>query len=258
MEEIERCWCAVGDTGDAAWREMRERATLGATTLRFDAERTLDDRLFDTDEGGLGQVGLTLRLRSTPGAAWVTVKGPSIATADGTLTRPEWEASADRQSLVQALARVADWGGPTLALGVEPADAAAGSDVGRLTRELAALGLHPRHRRRTRRLTRAVHLPAGPRVAELAVDEVEFATDAGAIVHREVELELARAGAREGFETAGAVIEGEGRLRPWPVSKTALGKALALLAAGGRLGSGALERGRLTSAGYDLLARSIG
>ncbi|MEO0649638.1 MAG: CYTH domain-containing protein [Planctomycetota bacterium] len=259
MEEIERSWCAVGGEGVAAWEEMRNRPSLGANGIRVGAERTFLDRIYDSGSGELGRRGITLRARTWEGGGSITVKGRSHRDVNGTLTRQEWEEPASAAAALVALTRVHDLGGPqALAAGIGTREARGFGERWDPTDFFALFGLHEAHIRLTDRLARPVIDEAGAALAELAVDLVRYPFPDVVVCHLEVELELAPGADRRTFDGAAAEIDRARSLRPWPHSKTALGKALARLAERGGLADLLVDGHRLSPEAYDRLDDDLG
>lgn len=254
-EELEHCW-RVRPEGDARTVELLAGLELLAgARLEAPTRHRLEDRVLDDASGSLRAVGATLRLRVADGRPLLTVKGPTQTDGSGAMRRFEWEHVWGVGVLDQALERLAS-------LGAHPRATSAGPRDAEPLAALGASGLEVIHGRCTERVLRRLRTPAGDPLGELAIDRVEYrvAGLAAALLHREVELEIAPGADPGAFGAATRALEavgGEDLIR-WPHSKTALGAALERLAIGPRgaelLGHG----GQLRDAAYRVLADEIG
>jgi adenylate cyclase class 2 len=81
----------------------KARRSLAGLGARLKRERHLEDNLlFDDERGALLSAGSVLRLRRTPGAAFLTFKGPRTVAA-GMRSRPELETTVGHADVLQAI-----------------------------------------------------------------------------------------------------------------------------------------------------------
>ena len=120
---------------------------------------------------------------------------------------------------------------------------------------LLAAGLSRVQERETHRRLRHAAGGVGAPVAELAVDEVTFHLDAGAIRHHEVEIEAKASGGADYLPLAAAELRASfpSALAPWRPGKLATGFAIARLLASPE-GAGMVADGHLIPAAYPRLA----
>jgi len=222
---------------------------IAGLELRPRPDEAIRDRYFDTPDGRLGAREVALRVREVDGRTLLALKGPT-GPGEGGEGRDELEEDwlgRAWETLRSELGR--DVALPAVAPADDPVEA------------LRLAGLELVQERHTARRVRDVVPPGGGRrLAELAVDTVDFRVAGQPVRHHEVEVE---AKAPEGAAAVPAVVEAlAGRfwpaLRPWPYGKLPTGKAVeALLAERGP--EGLLDDGgALLPAAYDAVAERLG
>jgi inorganic triphosphatase YgiF len=209
------------------------------------------DTYLDTPGADLAGRGIALRVRTVDGAALLTCKAELRRTAAGA-ERMEleeaWSLGALERILGELGARGVALPGPVGA-GTHPLET------------LLGMGLEPVQDRATERLPRDVVPDDGATdpVAELAVDAVVYLLPGRPVRLHEAEVEAKGAG---DLATVAAVAE---RLRerfpaelcPWPHGKLATGRALAALAAAGRLDGLLDPDGTLRPLAYQVLGAQL-
>jgi hypothetical protein len=249
--EIEIALVIVGREPGGVANEVAALESLGGVKLEAAPTRRIRDVYFDAADERLHRAGLALRLREVDGEPWVTVKGQERRRADGTVERLEIEGPWSPAVLHRVLEVLRSHG---CFHGVRPPQSASVSPLD----GIRSLGLTVIQDRTTRRRPRRIlggRGQAGP-IGELAIDEVEYEVGGQLVRIHEIELE-ARSEAGEAMvgALAGALVEAfSPRLRRWPHSKLATGRALEQLATeqvlDGVIGPGA----DVLPAGWDLLA----
>jgi len=240
----------VGESRSALFEELAASRTLADLSLGPFEERRLADEYYDLPGGVLAARDCALRLRSqVTGDASdlrLTLKGPAAERTASAVAREELEEPWSPAFFARVRERLSELG---VAL-----PAGSGEDPrGRLV----SCGLASVQRRETTRLASELSGTAGP-VAELVLDRVEYGAGGLTVLHREVEIEALGGLGVEELEGLAARLSAEhpGRLRPWPWSKTRLGRALEELQAAGELGllssTGELEDGAYDRVGARL------
>lgn len=228
----------------------------GLADYRFvpHAPQPIRDRYLDTADRALAARHLALRIRTIGTVQWLTVKGPSAPTPWGGAERLELETPWSAETLSAALDALRRAG---LALPFIPLHA-----VTAPLETMRRLGLHVVQDRETHRRPRGVVReaePAGPVLAELAVDAVVFRTDHREVRLYDVEIE---AKAPDGPAAAQSVTHALASryaeaLRRWPYGKLATGDVIERLLAEGTLHGLLAPDGALTPAAYDALERVL-
>ncbi len=234
----------VGEGRGALFEELAAARTLAGLTVGPFEERRLADEYFDLPDGVLAARDCALRLRSqVTGDASdlrLTLKGPASERTASAVAREELEESWSPAFFERVRERLCELG---VAL-----PAGSGDDP----REcLLGCGLASVQRRVTTRRASELSSPTGP-VAELVLDRVEYGAGGLTVLHREVEIEALGGLGVEELEGLATRLSAEhpGRLRPWPWSKTRLGRALEELQAAGELGP-LSQAGELEDGAYD-------
>ncbi|MCB9916001.1 MAG: CYTH domain-containing protein [Planctomycetes bacterium] len=244
--ELEACLAVVGPARAATCAALRALRSLAGRASAPSSARELEDAYYDTADGRLAAADMAVRLRSErAGGATrrlVTWKGPCEAQGATGVARAELEGPADAAHL----ARVAEAAGLALAASDAPEDA------------LAAAGLAVVQARRTERWAAPLVGADGATRAELALDLVEYRLGARVVRHAELELEARGATTLDELEHLAAALAAAhpGRLRAWPWSKTALGRALERLQEAGELDD-RVAGDELSDAGYDAVEAAL-
>jgi inorganic triphosphatase YgiF len=185
-----------------------------------------------------------LRVRSLNGRELLTVKGES-RIADGVITREELEVDWSPEGLDEVLEALGQ-------AGVSLGNVEAARECASAREAVEALGFVAGASRSNRR-TALTLMREGEVVAELDVDAVTFTVLEKPVRHYEVECEAK--GAVDANVLRAVLTELRARyagLRPWSVSKLALGEALEALAEEGRF-DGLLEGEHLRTDAYETI-----
>lgn len=225
--ERELALVAVSDAPDRVADQVAALSSLGPYRLDPRPEQRLRDRYLDTADGSLARRQLALRLRELDGAPLLTLKADAGGGGeDGAFERFELELPWSPAALAQVAAELARRGI------VLDARAAEGDEP---DLALRAAGLEIAQERETVRRPRDVRAQARrPVLAELAVDAVAFLLAGGRVRVVEVEVE-ARSDDADLSAIARLLEEVAPALEPWPTGKLALGRAIELGLAAGRL-----------------------
>jgi CYTH domain len=254
-QELEACLVVLGSARPELCLELGERESLGDLTLGALDHRALVDTYFDTGDGRLVSADMALRLRKqTRGGETrelLTWKGKSVHQGVSGVARTELEGPATREFLAEVFAQLR----------------AAGIDVDieskplsdEPTKWLAVAGFHPVQSRSTQRVASVLEDTLGNAVCELAIDTVRYDISGNLVIHRELELEALGATTLSKVEALAASLTSDypGELRPWPWSKTALGRALEALHQRGALFE-LIDEDELSATGYDAVGKSLG
>ncbi|MFT7671053.1 MAG: inorganic triphosphatase YgiF [Planctomycetota bacterium] len=251
--EIEAKLVVISTDREAVFSELREVSSFAGLAARPFSERFLTDRYFDLPNAQLASHGCALRLRRQAEGEVVrtimTFKGALRSETGLGTERAEIEAEWSAEIMLEIIAELREMGihvvDASLTANQTPRDA------------LAELGFSLIQQRQTKRLATDLDRGAGP-VAELALDHVTYGSGPVRIDHYELEVEaLGGTDATEVNRIATELLHGRpGDLRPWKLSKTAVGRALEELQAEDGLGE-VLTGNQLSSAGYDLLERRL-
>jgi inorganic triphosphatase YgiF len=222
--EVEAKLVAPGEAAADRARARLEAGGIAGVKLGRSAVRRYRDRYYDTADSRLARTGVALRLRAVAGKSTLGLKGRAVEVPGG-LSRLEIEGEWAPATLAAI--------GPHLPAGEFEFDPDPGVALSRA-------GFQVIQDREARRRS----WPAawsGRRCAEIALDEVDFETAAGAVRLVEVEVELLPgAGEELLLELVGALRAAAPELLPWRHSKLATGLAAAALAQGGGLQAGVL------------------
>jgi inorganic triphosphatase YgiF len=218
---------------------------LAGRALHDGGTLAIRDVYLDTPDGALRARRDSLRVRVQNGKPLLALKGPGRSVGLGVTERDEMETPWSAEAHARCLDILASRG---IALRrVAPvADPVA---------TLLAAGLSRVQERETHRRLRHAAGGVGAPVAELAVDEVTFHLDAGAIRHHEVEIEAKASGGADYLPLAAAELRASfpSALAPWRPGKLATGFAIARLLASPE-GAGMVADGHLIPAAYPRLA----
>jgi CYTH domain len=240
----------AGDPESVFNRLARLREVAPYVLLARRSDRIVD-RYFDTGEGALRKQGLALRLRTLKGKTSIGLKGPRRSTSTQTEDRREQELPFSPQAAQEV--------GRQAGLGRREARSDT-SDPDAVLEEL--LGLDRIQRRETTRLLRDVvdaRDPAGPVLAELALDRVRFEIGSREVRHFEIEIEAKRTGrgTKAAKEVAAELVKRyPEELAEWPYGKLPTGKAIEQLLADGKLAELGPD-GALTPRAYEQIRRYL-
>jgi inorganic triphosphatase YgiF len=248
---VELSLVIVSDDPERVRRRLARLRRIRKYELSPRGSEIIVDRYFDTRRADLRKQGVALRLRTAGRSTVIGIKGRRRAASTHTEDRLELERPFSHEAVVDIGRRVGLQG-----TSVKP-------DVRSPDRMLtAALGVRLIQRRETRRLLRKVHdssETAGPTLAELVVDRVEFQLEGEVVRHYEVEVEAKRTGrgTRATRELAAELAERyPAELVPWPYGKLATGRAIESLLRNNRFEK-APRDGALTARHYELIRRSL-
>lgn len=248
--EVEATLAVCSEEPEADFEELFGLERAGPYRLRWRGETVLRDVYLEARDGGLGERGLALRLRREGGAWSVTLKGDERRAPGGAVERTEVEGAWTEEGAAAVAAELERRG-----LDADGLRAAAGRPEP--VEAMRRRGFRVVQDRRTRRRRAGVSGPGGSDgdAAEIAADAVAYrAPGGGRVVHREVEVEAAPGAPAELPGRVAAELRERlgGRLRPWPHSKLATGRALA------EVDPPAGPAGALRPDAYDELERRIG
>jgi inorganic triphosphatase YgiF len=241
-DEVEGKLVITGPEVPAVYEAIGRLDAAGGYRVARREVEMLSDAYFDGPEQQLFVLGLALRVRSLNGRELLTMKGES-RVQDGVISRDELEVAWSPEGLDEVLETLSQ-------AGVWLVDIEAAREAPTARAAMEALGFVAGAARENRRV--ALTLARGDEVvAELDVDAVTMTVDGRVVRHYEVECEAKGAG---DAAVVKAVLDDlrsrhEG-LRPWSVSKLALGESLEALASEGRLAP-LLDGERLLPEAYD-------
>lgn len=251
--EIEARLLVCGPRRAELFEHIERSAEVGGLRVAPFERVHIEDTYFDVDAGTLAAIDCALRIRRQQRgdrkSTLLTFKGRATSGASHCVERLELEAPFGPQILADVMEELR-------ARGVSLADRVPQALDGRAA--LEELGFSPLQCRRTSRALALLCSGDDP-VAELTLDEVQYALGDVRVLHREVELEAC------GTTTAAQVLLLAEQLAgayatdltPWRWSKTALGRALESLQHAGQL-EPLLEGEQLTAAGYGRIERVLG
>lgn len=210
----------------------------------------LHDWYFDTPGRDLQTRRLPLRIRERDGARWIALKSARGARASGALEREEIELAWSPEGLGRILHELRRRG-----IVLPDPLREAGND--NPIRVMARLGLKIVQERTTERQARDVTAtpPPAARLAELAIDRVEYVFPARTARLYLVEVEVKGKGGERAVEAiANALLEQFGAgLRRWPYGKLASGREIGELLAAGALDGLVGRDGALTPRALEML-----
>ena len=254
MQELEACLAVLGGDRARLCSDLASAAELTGLVVGSPERRELVDTYYDSPDGRLVAADMALRSRRQAVAgAWrelLTWKGPGTSLGASGTARSELEGSATEELLGELLDAVRA-GGVQWSEG-EALPSSAGDPAGGPAAWFAKAGLVPVQSRATERTALMLSADGRGPVCELAIDQVTYELAAHRVVHRELELEAVGATELVEVEALAAQLASEhpSSLRPWPWSKTALGRALEVLEGAGELRA-LLSGEELDRAGYD-------
>jgi inorganic triphosphatase YgiF len=243
-DEVEGKLVILGPDPSAVYEALAALDAAGGYTVTRREVEQLSDAYFDGPERRLFAAGLALRVRVLNGRELLTVKGESRVSA-GVISRDELEVDWSPEGLDEVLEALSK-------AGVWLDDVEAARQAGGAPAAMAALGFLPSAARENRRV--ALTLGRGDdHIAELDVDAVTLTVDGSPVRHYEVECEAKGSGDAAVVRAVLADLRTRHPLlRPWSVSKLALGEALEALASEGRLTS-LLEADRPRPEAYEAI-----
>jgi len=248
-DEVEGKLVITGPDAPTVYDAVAVLDAAGGCRVAHRAVEELSDAYFDGPERQLFALGLALRVRSLNGRELLTVKGES-RVQDGVITRDELEVAWSPEGLDEVLETLSQ-------AGVWLRDVEAAREATTARAAMEALGFVGGVARDNRRIALTL-ARGGEAVAELDVDAVTMTVDGTVIRHYEVECE-AKGGGDAGVVRAVLADLGSRHpgLRPWSVSKLALGEAVEALASEGRLAP-LLDGERLRPEAYDAVEAMAG
>lgn len=233
-------------------QRLKRLRQVGPYVLRAQGAEQIVDRYFDTRDRALRKQGLALRLRFVNGTTLIGLKGPRRRSSTRTEDRLERERPYSAEAVDEIGRRIG------LRRGARPAAVDDGDPDAVLE---ARLGVRLIQRRETVRLIRDVldsRDLAGPVLAEVALDRVQFEIDGRAVRHYEIEIEAKRTGrgTRAVREIAAELLSRYPELADWPYGKLPTGKTIERLLAAGELEELGPD-GTLTERAYEQIRRSL-
>ena len=219
-KEITLAICS--ETPELIAEQICQLTEIGGFPLRFAGNLFMKDLYFDTHDRALKSRGWALRLREINGAHLIALKGPSRITESGIVERFELEDAWSPETFLQILEEIRSEG---YNFDIHEESREFSDPI----RKIEAAGFRLIQARETlRRLIDVFTFPQNSRMAELAVDTVNYRFNTTTIKHYEVELESKSEFGAEVVETIARKLQSffKTELRLWPHSKLAIGWAL--------------------------------
>jgi len=223
-EEIEATLLIQSDDPEGVAAEIAQLEKIGSWRVEQQPSLAIHDLYFDTPDARLQLQRLSLRFRKIDGESKLTLKGGGEETDWGALRRTEIESPWSLDALRKVLTEIKGFE-DTEITGLPESDPVAA---------LQKLDLQIIQNRKTNRTVRNILDSHHNVVAELALDRVTYTFEEQQILHYEIEVE-AKGGNVDSVHEITRHLKSlnETKLRSWPYSKLATGKAIEALMAKG-------------------------
>jgi inorganic triphosphatase YgiF len=180
-KETEIKYAIIDDNPGAICDRLSSMTEIGDFALKYPGQVDIEDVYFDTRGGELKKRGWALRTRKLDDRTFVTLKGKSVLSQGGPISRTEIERPWSRNGLMEIVEAVQE-------IGVS-LPTAMWDDSASPIFFLEAMGFTAVQIRKTLRKIRQVYAPTGDHTAELAIDKVQFIFRDFTALHYEVEIE---------------------------------------------------------------------
>jgi inorganic triphosphatase YgiF len=179
--ETEIKYAVIDDNPEGICGRLFAMTEIGDFALKYPEQVDIEDVYYDTPGGQLKKRGWALRTRRLDDRALVTLKGKTVLSQGGLISRTEIERPWSRNGLLDIVEAVQE-------IGV-PLSEVMWDDSASPIFFLEAMGFTAIQIRRTLRKIRQVYARTGDHAAELAIDKVEFIFKDFVALHYEVEIE---------------------------------------------------------------------
>jgi inorganic triphosphatase YgiF len=230
-QEVEAALLIAADDAPEIARRIARLTELAGHALVARADQKLHDVFYDRAEHALQSKGLALRTRLQNNSQLITLKGQARVGEGGAVSRMEIEEAWSAQGFTKTVDELARQQ-ISIDRRVDAFDSHSPAEV------MRASGFVSIQNRRTHRRVRDVMRQASDvRLAELAIDAVDFQFGDARVSLFEVEIEAKHRDGHGAIQACAAALQTDFGvvLRPWPYGKLATGAAIERLLRTGEL-----------------------